>query len=157
LFRKLANITIFCNNFARWLQKIAACYVMWCVGFLECYYLLWQLCKMITKDSSMLWCDMLVSWDATIFCNKFARWLQKIVGPCCDVLVFWNATIFCDNFARWLQKIVATRPRNPRFKDAHTGTKLRLVDKTSSRDSGISGSGSNCDACVGFLRCYYLL
>ncbi len=39
--------TIFCNNFARWLQKmVATCDAMWCVGF---------------------------SWDATIFCNNFAR------------------------------------------------------------------------------------
>ena len=45
-------------------------------------------------------------WDATIFCNNFARWLQKIVA--CDVLVFWDATIFCNNFARRLQKLVAT-------------------------------------------------
>ena len=35
---------------------------------------------MTTKDSSMLWCDVLFFWDATIFCNKFARWLQKIVA-----------------------------------------------------------------------------
>ena len=37
---------------------------------------------------------------------------------------------------------IRTRPRNPRFKDAHTGTKRRLVDKKSNRDSGISGSDS---------------
>ncbi len=36
---------------------------------------------------------------------------------------------------------VAARPRNPRFKDAHTGTKRRLDVKTSNLDSGISGSG----------------
>ncbi len=30
--------------------------------------------------------------------------------PCSDVMcwVFWDATIFCNNFARWLQKIVST-------------------------------------------------
>jgi hypothetical protein len=39
------------------------------------------------------------------------------------------------------------RPRNPRFKDAHAGTKRRLKAKTINRDSGISGT-----AC-----CYYLL
>jgi hypothetical protein len=50
------DATIFCDNFARWLQKIVAT-VMWCVGFLGCYYLLWQLCKMITKDSSN--CDVM--------------------------------------------------------------------------------------------------
>ncbi len=37
--------------------------------------------------------------------------------------------------------MVACRPRNPRFKDVHTGTKRRLGDKKSNRDSGISGSG----------------
>jgi hypothetical protein len=91
---------------------------------------------MITKDSRNMWCDVLVFWDAMIFCNNFARWLQKIVETCdvmrcvgflgcydlcnnfarwlqkivetCDVLVFWDAMIFCNNFARWLQKIVET-------------------------------------------------
>ncbi len=38
---------------------------------------------------------------------KFARW-SKDSNIRCDVLVYWDATIFCDNFARWLQKIVAT-------------------------------------------------
>jgi hypothetical protein len=40
-------------------------------------------------------CDVLVLWDATIFCNKFARWLQKIVA-CDDAICwfFWDATIF---------------------------------------------------------------
>jgi hypothetical protein len=39
------------------------------------------------------------SGDATIFCNNFARWLQKIVATC-DVMcwVFWDAMIFCNNF-----------------------------------------------------------
>jgi hypothetical protein len=32
------------------------------------------------------------------------------------------------------------RPRNPRFKDAHAGTKRRLKAKTINRDSGISGT-----------------
>ena len=44
-------------------------------------------------------------WDATIFCNNFARWLQKIVATWC--VGFLDAMIFCNNFARWLQKIVA--------------------------------------------------
>jgi hypothetical protein len=35
-----------------------------------------------------------------------------------------------------------TRTRNPRFKDVYTGTKRRLCDKKSNRDSGISGSAS---------------
>jgi hypothetical protein len=35
-----------------------------------------------------------------------------------DVMVFWDAT----------------QTRNPRFKDAHTGTKRRLDVKTSNRD-----------------------
>jgi hypothetical protein len=62
--------------------------------------------------------DVLVFLDAMIFCNNFARWLQKIVATCdvlvflgcvgfsgmCwffwDVLVFLDAMIFCNNFAR---------------------------------------------------------
>ncbi len=113
------DATIFCKNFARWIQKIVATCdvtdVMWWAGFLGCYYVLKQLCKMITKYSSNTWChwcDVLVFWDATIFCNNFARWLQKIVATCdvTDVMCwfFWDATIFCNNFARWWQKIVAT-------------------------------------------------
>jgi hypothetical protein len=35
------------------------------LGFLGCYVLLLQLCKMITKDSNNMWCDVLVFWDAT--------------------------------------------------------------------------------------------
>ncbi len=100
------DATIFCNNFARLLQKIVAkCDVL---GFLGCSYLLWQLCEMITKDSSNMrwWCVGFSVWDAMTVCNNFARWLQKIVATC-DVLVFWDATIFCNNFARWLQQIVA--------------------------------------------------
>jgi hypothetical protein len=72
------DVMIFCNNFARWLQKIVATCDM--LGFLVCYYLLWQLCKMITKDSSNIWCDVLGFWDVMIFCDNFARWLQKIVA-----------------------------------------------------------------------------
>ncbi len=30
-----------------------------------------------------MWCDVLVFLDATIFCNKFARWLQKILWLKC--------------------------------------------------------------------------
>jgi hypothetical protein len=84
---------------------------IWCdvLVFLGCYDLLLQVCKMITKDSSncqvMFW-FIWILWDATIFCNNFARWLQKIVATC-DVLFFWDAMIFCNNFARWLQKIIA--------------------------------------------------
>ncbi len=71
---------------------------------------------MITKDSSMR-ADVLAFWDATIFCNNFARWLQRIVVTC-DVLVFWYAMIFCNNFARWLQKIVACELMSRFFWDA---------------------------------------
>ncbi len=51
--------------------------------------------------------------DSMIFCNNFARWLQRIVAICdalvfWDVLVFLDSMIFCNNFARWLQEIVAT-------------------------------------------------
>jgi hypothetical protein len=57
------------------------------------------------------------------------------VGP--TLSSFWlNLVIVRDNSA-----IDRTRPRNPRLKDVHTGTKLRLGDKKSNRDSGISGSG----------------
>jgi len=36
---------------------------------------------------------------------------------------------------------VVSRPRNPRFKDAHTGTKRRFEVKRNNRESGISGTG----------------
>ncbi len=67
----------FCNNFARWLQKIVA-----------------------TCDA-MCW----FFWDAMFFCNNFARWLQEIVAivmRCVGGMLL----SFCNNFARWLQKIV---------------------------------------------------
>ncbi len=57
---------------------------------------------MITKDGRNS--DVLVSCDATIFCDNFARWLQKMVEI--DVWVSCDAMIFCNNFARWLQKMV---------------------------------------------------
>jgi hypothetical protein len=41
-----------------------------------------------------------------------------------------------------------TRPRNPRFQDAHAGTKRSLKAKTINRDSGISGTECNPHACV---------
>jgi hypothetical protein len=67
------------------------------LGFLGCYYLLQQLCKMITKDSSnMCW----VFRDAMIFCNNFARWLQKIVAT-----VMW-----CVRFSGMLLSFVTTLP-----------------------------------------------
>ena len=46
-----------------------------------------KLGSMITKDSSNMRCDVLVCWffwDAMIFCNNFARWLQNIVA--CDAM-----------------------------------------------------------------------
>jgi hypothetical protein len=57
---------------------------------------------MITKDSSMR-CDVLILWDAIIFCNNFARLLQKIAKllqkiVACYVLILWDATIFFNNF-----------------------------------------------------------
>ncbi len=49
------------------------------------------------------------AWDAIIFCNNFARWLQTMIATCDGMCwFFWDAMIFCNNFARWLQKIVAT-------------------------------------------------
>jgi hypothetical protein len=38
--------------------------------------------------------------DATIICNNFARWLQKIVATWFDAMcwVLWDATIICNNF-----------------------------------------------------------
>jgi hypothetical protein len=80
---------IFCNNFARWLQKIVAC---WCVGFLGCYDLFQQRCKMITKDSSML---MLMYWFS-------GSWFSGMLWSC--------VTTLQDDY-----KIVACRPRNPRI------------------------------------------
>jgi hypothetical protein len=40
-------------------------------------------------------------------------------------------------------RLQITRPRNPRFKDAHAGTKRRLKAKTINRDAGISGTARN--------------
>jgi hypothetical protein len=53
--------------------------------------------------------------------------------------VVWNFVDFLNNHTQ--KAWVGHRPRNPRFKDVHTGMKRRLVDKKSNRDSGISGSG----------------
>ena len=49
---------------------------------------------------------VLVFWDAMMFCNNFARWLQKIVATW--RVGFLGCYDLCNNFARWLQKIVAT-------------------------------------------------
>ncbi len=61
---------------------------MQCVGFSR---MLWSFLTTLqddSKDSSNMW-YVLVFWDATIFCNNFARWLQKIVATSqCDVLGF---------------------------------------------------------------------
>ncbi len=48
---------IFCNNFARWLQKIVATSQMRCVGF-----------SGMTKESSNMWCDAMVFRDAMSWC-----------------------------------------------------------------------------------------
>ncbi len=99
-----------------------------------------------------------------IFCNNFARWLQKMVATCdvmcwfsgmlpiCDVMCWFSGMlpIFCNNFARWLQKIVATRARNPRFYFVHAGTKPRFLTKKWHQKSGIPCSGSNCDVMCWF-------
>jgi hypothetical protein len=54
---------------------------------------------------------------------------------------------------------VAGRPLNPRFKDAHAGTKRSLKAKKINRDSWISGTGSGCFRCLRQVllgnRCYY--
>ncbi len=59
-------------------------YVRWFSG------MLWSFVTTLqddTKDSSMRWCDVCwFFWDAMIFCDNFARWLQKIVA--CDVRWF---------------------------------------------------------------------
>jgi hypothetical protein len=48
---------------------------------------------------------------------------------------------------------VRTRPRNPRFKDAHAGTKRSLKAKTINRDSGISGTGQSTESPILFRSC----
>jgi hypothetical protein len=55
-----------------------------CVGFPGMCWFFW-----------MCWFfgDVLVFLDAMIFCNNFARWLQKIVATC-DVLVFLGCVGF---------------------------------------------------------------
>ena len=54
------------------IQKIVACddAMCWFAGMLLSFVTSLQ---DDTKDSSMRGCDVLVFWDATIFCNKFAR------------------------------------------------------------------------------------
>jgi hypothetical protein len=112
---------IFCNNFARWLQKIVAtchvmCWFFWGVlGWFFwiclvrfsgiCWFsgMLWsfvQLCKMITKDSGNMWCVGFsgVCWffgDAMILCNNFTRWLQNIVATS-----HWDA-MCCFSWMLW--------------------------------------------------------
>ncbi len=74
---------------------------MRCVGFTG---MLWSFVTTL-RDDYVATCDAMCwfFWDAMIFCNNFARWLQKIVV--CDAMCwfFWDATIFCNNFARWLR------------------------------------------------------
>ncbi len=102
------HVMIFCSNFARWLQKIVT---LWCDVLV--FWMLWSFVttlKMITKDSSNMWCVGFY-WMCWFF-------LDVLVFLGCwfflDVLVFlgcvgfWDSTIFCNNYARWLQKIVAT-------------------------------------------------
>ena len=71
---------------------------------------------------SLLWllatCDAICWVSGMIFCNNFARWLQKIVATCVAICWFsWDAMIFCNNFARWLQKIVAVSPDLQRMRE----------------------------------------
>ncbi len=95
---------------------------MRCVCFIgmlvSCYYLLKQLCKMITKDSSkwLATCDAMCwfSWVAMIFCNNFARGLQKIVATCDAMCLFyWDASIMLLSFET--TKIVASQ-KNPTYR-----------------------------------------
>ena len=130
------DATIFCNNFARWLQKIVA---TWCIGFfwdvlgfLGCVGFSGMLLSFVTslQDDTKKWHRMLCQillwssvtslqlWsfvtslqvDTIDSSNMWLCWLMCWVFW--DVLVFWDAApdamIFCNNFARWLQKIVDT-------------------------------------------------
>jgi hypothetical protein len=56
-----------------------------------------------------MWCDPMCwfFWDATIFCNNFARWLQKMIATC-DVMRCVGVSWMLHNFSRWLQKMIAT-------------------------------------------------
>ena len=87
------------------------------------------------------------------FCNKFARWPQKMIA--CDAI--WcvgtvDAIIFCNKFARWLQKMIAcdaiwcvgTSPRNPRFPIVHFVIQSAFRARMSIFKSGISGSECEC-------------
>ena len=65
--------------------------------------------RSVYKPKHVVRCDAVhTRCDATILCNNFARWLQKIVATCAMCWVFWDAMIFCNNLARWLHKIVAS-------------------------------------------------
>ncbi len=144
-------ILSFCNNSARWFVRHATTFVARYFGAPRV-----QRARAARrgahptaqKDSSNMWCDVLVFWDVMLFCNNFARCTKivAIVMRCvgflgcyylfvttlqddsrdssnmCDAICwfFWDVMFFCNNFAR-CTKIVAIVMR-----------------------------------CVGFLGCYYL-
>jgi hypothetical protein len=69
---------------------------------------------------------------------SFVIILQSLGSPIEDLEVRTN--IWERIFEAISKERSPNRPRNPRFKDAHTGRKRRLEIKKKNRDSGISGS-----------------
>jgi hypothetical protein len=66
------------------------------------------------------------------------RW-QHSDAMRCSRLVEWWCFFICKSLQA-VTKTHACRPRNPRLKDAHTGTKRRVDDTMINRDSVISGT-----------------
>ncbi len=99
--------TIFCNNFARWLQKIVAT-SQWCSRRQLTHF--WNESPFHTFSQNFnLWLTGLTNCLKWRFFPKM-RW---VADGCNDAMcwVFWDAMSFYNNFARWLQTIVV-RARN---------------------------------------------
>ena len=84
------DATIFCYNFARWLQKIVAtCDVS---VFLGCYYLLWHFCKMIQKIVAC-WSIAPSGSALVIYLHKIGRTLNLSIQDASSMLAkrrFWQ-------------------------------------------------------------------
>jgi hypothetical protein len=135
VFNGFWDDTILCNNFARWLQKIASCdmLVLWDDAIFFNNFMLPKrrfsmtertfrnaFSKYFFKCEYSIWATCIWNYFENAFLNvrsdfqnlrlgsiNFARLLQKMVS--CDAMcwVFWDDTIFCNNFARWLQKMAS--------------------------------------------------
>ncbi len=117
---------IFCDNFARWLQKIVAT----CDVTRWFSWMLWSFVLTLQDDQKIVACEAMcwVCWYVMIFCNNFCKMITKDSSIMWRKLVFWDVMIFCNNVARWLQKIVACESpsqRTPRRRSSVANKKLR--------------------------------